>query len=259
MRKLLFSLVLFVSTSAFTQNTELLKPVISVSDIQKNYESWQKYEKEFVNLSADFKAIDSLFQIITKREFLEKLISRNYLPLKMDTKDSSLLYQLIAINKKSSTDIGTDIKYKAMIELKNFKMEGLPLPDFNFVDLENHFYSTETAKGKIVLIKCWFINCVPCVAEMPRLNKLVNDYKERNDLLFLSLAFDKADRLKNFLQKTVFNYRIIPEKEAYLLNTLSISGYPTHIIINREGLVLKVSENLDDIINVLKIELAKEN
>lgn len=83
------------------------------------------------------------------------------------------------------------LKYKAEREYKNYQMEGKELPDFNFTDLDGTVYDKETTAGKIVVLKCWFIGCVPCVEEMPALNKLVNQYRNQKDIVFVSLAFDK--------------------------------------------------------------------
>jgi thiol-disulfide isomerase/thioredoxin len=45
-------------------------------------------------------------------------------------------------------------------------------------------------KGKIVVIKCWYIHCAACIKEFPEVNNLVRKYKDRKDIIFISLAED---------------------------------------------------------------------
>jgi hypothetical protein len=58
----------------------------------------------------------------------------------------------------------------ASTEMAHFKMEGTPIPGFNFTDLNDKVYNQSTTRGKIVILKCWFIHCVACLKEFPELN-----------------------------------------------------------------------------------------
>ncbi len=46
--------------------------------------------------------------------------------------------------------------------------------------------------------------------------------------------------------------------EDYLIDDLQINGYPTHIVVNKNGLVVKVIENnITELINVIEEEANK--
>jgi cytochrome oxidase Cu insertion factor (SCO1/SenC/PrrC family) len=157
-----------------------------------------------------------------------------------------------------NNDIRETIKNKAQMTYRYLQFEGSSLPGFNFVDLNGNVYNAETTKGKVVILNCWFIHCRACNEEMPELNKIVEQVQNRKDIVFIGLAFDKADLLKQVLTKKEFRYAIIPEKENYLMNELGIVYYPTHIIVNREGKIVKVIEgSVNELINVLNKELNK--
>ena len=209
--------------------------------------------------SADFKALDTSSQPIERKEFLRELTTGNYLPVKIRTSDSSLCYQLYRMETNVDNAIRETIKNTAQMTYRYVQYEGSPLPGFNFVDLNGNTYNAETTKGKVVVLNCWYIHCVQCNEEMPELNKIVDQVKNRNDVVFIGLAFDKADSLKQFLTKREFKYAIVPEKENYLMNELGIVRYPTHVIINKEGKIVKVIEGkkVNEVINVLNKELSK--
>jgi len=54
---------------------------------------------------------------------------------------------------------------------------GSDAPDFSAVDMNGNSYSLGILKGKVVVINFWFVECKPCVIEMPELNEIVEKYK----------------------------------------------------------------------------------
>lgn len=216
--------------------------------------NWLNYEQEYVKWSEDFIALDTLDNKISKEEFLLELTTGRFLPILIHKTDSSLTYRLLLINESTNTEVISTIRNKAITEYSFFKMEGNPLPGFNFTDLEGTVYNKENMRGKFLVIKCWFINCVPCVAEMPNLNKMVSELESEN-IVFLSLAFDNSSLLNKFLKKKQFNYKVVPDQYDYLINTLKIKGYPTHLLIGKNGSIVKASNNYLDIKRALLKQL----
>jgi len=246
----LFAFLLLVSSCK--EEKKYGEPVVKPEAIFKSFMNYLVYNDRYVQLWDDFIPLDEAETIITKKAFLEKLNTGEYLPLMLSSNDSTAYYQLLKIPATADGSISSAVKRFAQIDRDFFEMEGKELPSFNFTDLNGNVYNKETIKGKTLVLKCWFINCVPCVKEMPELNQLVKQYRNRNDLLFVSLAFDSPEKLKTFLTKTKFDYAVVGDQEDYLLNQLKISGYPTHLLVNDEGKILKVVNNYKQLEAVLK-------
>lgn len=259
MKKGYFILFLFLSLSSYSQSAKDKLTVVDPSEIIKDLMSWLYYERDYLVWSADYIALDTSLQIISKNEFLERLTTGRYLPLKIRTEGASLCYQLYELKKPVDNDIVATIKNIAQKQLQYYKMEGLILPDFNFVDLENNLYNIESTKDKIILLNCWFVECQPCVAEIPSLNQLVKQFGKRKDILFVALTINSEAVIRKFLTENTFKYAIVPDKEDYLKNKLKIIGYPTHLIINRRGAIVKVIESnkISDLREVLIKELER--
>ena len=118
-------------------------------------------------------------------------------------------------------------------------LKGKPLPDFVFKDILGNTYTPEDIKGKVVVINFWFINCAPCVEEMPELNKLVKEYENNKDVLFLALTLDeKGPMLNKFLETNVFNYNIVPDSKDYIMKKLQVPTFPTHIVLDKNSNVV---------------------
>jgi peroxiredoxin len=119
-------------------------------------------------------------------------------------------------------------------------MEGKPFPKFDFLDLNGNRITNDTMKGKIIVIKCWYIHCPACIKEFQLVNALVEQYKNRNDIVFVSLAEDSTEQLKSFLFKKPLYYSVIPDMKTYMNETLHLNSFPTHFILNKEGFISKV-------------------
>ena len=118
-------------------------------------------------------------------------------------------------------------------------LKGKPLPDFVFKDILGNTYTPEDIKGKVVVINFWFMSCAPCIEEMPELNKLVEEYENNNDVLFLALTLDeKGSMLNKFLETNVFNYNIVPDSKDYIMKKLQVPSFPTHIVLDKNSNVM---------------------
>lgn len=254
-KKIFCYLILCLSLTSFSCiGAKYGAPVKAPAYLLSSFNNFWNYWNEHVKLARDFTALDENEKSIRKDIFLAKLSTGSYLPLRLKSNDLSDYYKLYKLNDRVNENIITTIQTCVNIRIQNNKMVSKPLPGFYFTDLNGKLYSEQTCKGKIVVLNFWFIHCTSCVAEMPALNELVSLYKNRNDIVFVGLAADSPDKLKTFLEKTIFNYAIVPAMQNYLTDTLQIHSYPTQVIINKKGMVVKVPEDYKE----LEIELAKE-
>lgn len=217
--------------------------------IQESFESWTTYSKENIDLMSTFKALDENGEKIGKGIFLNLLRIGSYLPKKVE-KVNEVYYQLIPLGKTTDEKIKKSIQSLATMANHYFSMEGKKLPDYNFVDLQGVSYNKENTKGKVLVLKCWFITCKTCVEEFPQLNELVDTYKDKN-VVFVSLAFDEKDKLIEFLKTKTFKYATIPLQKDYMSKELKVKQYPTHLIVDSNGVILKMVNN----VHTLTLEL----
>ena len=91
----------------------------------------------------------------------------------------------------------------------------------------------ETLKGKVVVINFWFVECKPCVMEMPDLNKLVEKYKNKN-VVFLGLAMNEKTKIEKFLKTTNFKYNIVPDAQQ-VVQDYGVLSFPTHVVIDKDA------------------------
>lgn len=227
--------------------TELL-----FSSVQADQAKWWKYHKTNIDLASDFLPVGEAGDTLPKKVFFEALLTGDYIALEKKSNTTRDHYQLFKLKEGADEDISYTIMADTYPAYKHFMMEGKEFPEFDLTDLEGKQWTDENTKGKTLVVKTWFLRCKPCIEEMPRLNQLVEEYKDREDVVFLSLSLDPEDELEKFLSEREFNYPVIPNQKAFIEDTLGFSIYPTHIIVGPSGKIKKVVNTAPEMIAALE-------
>lgn len=133
-------------------------------------------------------------------------------------------------------------------------LHGKKLPSFSLTDFNGNLINSDSLIGKVVFINFWFVFCPPCLQEIPKYNKLVEEYRDKG-VVFLAISIgDTQEDLQKFLEFAKekkdklkfdsFNFTLIPtnQKEALQNNNLQLAkqnfgttAAPTNFIFNQKG------------------------
>jgi peroxiredoxin len=127
-------------------------------------------------------------------------------------------------------------------------------PEFELTDLQGKKWSLKKLQGKVVVLNFWFTTCIPCIKEIPDLNTLVQDYKDKN-VVFLGLTFSNKDQVKKFLTKHPFDYTLLPGSQE-IDKKYNISSWPASIVIDKNGMIKKIISSSENIHEELKNEIS---
>ncbi|MGV3529846.1 MAG: TlpA family protein disulfide reductase [Flavisolibacter sp.] len=216
-------------------------------ELLKDFRNWYNYTWYNIRLSQEYMAQDQHSKPIHNNSFLQQLASGNFIALKTAKQNDVPVYTLVK-QENLPADIQRTMVQMAETALVLEGMKGKPLPSFRFTDMEGNNYTPENTKGRVLLVKCWFINCVACVKEFPELNELVAQYKDRKDISFISLASDSKKSLAAFLEKKPFQYAVVPQMDHYMTEQLRVNAYPLHLLVNKEGKVVKATNSMQDML-----------
>jgi len=250
-----FILLLFCTISVKSQTP--LKVVVPADSVIKNMNALLDYNSTHLRLDGDFLAYDDKGHAITKQQLFEQICTGDYLPLQVYSKGNLWAYRLYKLPANTNRDVRIMLKQIGITDYGFYQSIGKPLPNFHFVDLNGNVYTSANTKGKIMVLKAWMISCVPCVEEMPELNKLVDKYKNRKDIIFVSIAYDSKEKLQAFMEHRTFKYAIASKSVSYIQDTLHVTGYPAHWVINKQGIVVSMSYDKSDMIAALNKEALK--
>src|SRR5690606_21921924 len=137
---------------------------------------------------------------------------------------------------------------------------GKELPTISLVGRSGKVYTNESLKGKIVIFNFWSINCVPCLMEIPVLNRLHQTYKDNPEVIFISILYDNEENLVKFTEggwtKRRVAYEVVPDSKLLMKSTFKlVRAYPTNLFVDREGKVfMKTSGGVIDSSQEEKLE-----
>ena len=118
---------------------------------------------------------------------------------------------------------------------QNLQKIGTKAPNFKLWMLDGTKLTNADISGKVVVFKFWFTTCMPCLTSMPKLNKLVEEFKETKDVLFIAPALDRKVVINKLLAVHPFNFKIgysaIDVSRKFNLKQV----YPSYFIVDRNG------------------------
>ncbi len=129
----------------------------------------------------------------------------------------------------------------------NWKLHGVNTESIDFA----------ASKNKVILINYWATWCPPCIAEMPSLQELYNDYHEKVVFLFVTNEVDED--ISKFMDAKQYNYpvyRSLSEHPEPFVN----NPIPQTYLIDKKGNIVidksnaanwnsdKVRETIDNLL-----------
>ncbi|HHE65494.1 MAG TPA: AhpC/TSA family protein, partial [Bacteroidetes bacterium] len=113
---------------------------------------------------------------------------------------------------------------------------GHPVPEFTFPDPEGKMVSLSSFKGKWVLLDFWYDGCGWCKRLSPILKNIYYDWKDKKDFEIISISVDKEYErwIKGMKEENQPWIQVRDSTKTYPLK-YAISGYPTLILIDKEG------------------------
>jgi len=109
------------------------------------------------------------------------------------------------------------------------------------------------------VLNIWGIGCGPCIAEMPELNKLVKQFSNQSNAVFLALSADKTESLLKFFKDRQFDYRVL-NNGGKIAESFNTNALPIHMVIGKNGEIISRSigarENIKEFLqNVITANL----
>lgn len=119
---------------------------------------------------------------------------------------------------------------------------GAAAPAYSAGDLGGSRVSLSDYAGKVVLLNVWATWCIPCVREMPALQRLFDRYNERG-LEVLAVSVDAevpalgggGGDVRAFVRDLGLTFTILHDASGTIERTFQVSGLPVTIVITRDG------------------------
>lgn len=108
------------------------------------------------------------------------------------------------------------------------------------VDMQGKPVDAASLQNKIVILNFWATWCVPCMEEMPYMQKVYTQYRSNPDVVFLvtnSAARNTLEDAQKWAAKKKFDFPVYFSSEPRLTENLGFQVIPATFVIDRSGVI----------------------
>jgi len=116
-----------------------------------------------------------------------------------------------------------------------------PAPAVTFVNLKGEKISTESLRGKVLMVNFWATSCVTCVAEMPKMIETYNKYNKQGlEFVAVAMQYDPANYVLNYAETRKLPFHVALDTQGQLAKSFGdVRLTPTTYVIDKQGNILK--------------------
>lgn len=132
-------------------------------------------------------------------------------------------------------------KKRAEAEEKAKKVQaaGVEAPDFTLKDIKGNDFKLSSLRGKIVVLDFWGSWCGWCIKGMPKMKEYYEKYKGKFEILGVDCN-DTEAKWKAAVEKHQLPWiHVYNPKDSKVLSDYAVQGFPTKIVIDANGKIIK--------------------
>ncbi len=114
-------------------------------------------------------------------------------------------------------------------------------PDFTLKDLDGNLVRLSDLRGNVVFINFWATWCPPCRAEMPEIEAVHQEYKDKGVVVLGVDISEPESTVRQYIQQGGFSWAIVLDGTGEVARDYQIAAIPTSFFLDREGIIRAVS------------------
>lgn len=151
----------------------------------------------------------------------------------------------LACNRENSQKQGSSgISKEASANQCDGDTELISAPEIKLKNLENKEVSLHDFAGKVVLLNFWASWCVPCVAEMPALERLYQAQKNKNfEIVAVSVdPEESSETVSKFVKEKGLSFTVLKDPEMSIPPQFGVTGFPETYFVGKNGELLQFDD-----------------
>jgi peroxiredoxin len=132
---------------------------------------------------------------------------------------------------------------------QEINLQGKPAIDFTLRTIDGEQIQLSGYRGKkVVHLIFWATWCPSCTSEVPKLKKLYDEAMNKPyEILAIDVGYnDSLQKVRQFQERHQLPYKIIFDDSAGLALKYGVIGIPTHVIVNKEGIIVTTFNQLPE-------------
>lgn len=131
--------------------------------------------------------------------------------------------------------------YESKLRLLEQFGTGFPAPHFRLSDSSGRPYNLNDFHGKVVFIELWASWCGPCIEEIPAIKKLYQKYKDRDNIVFVSVGINDKKGAKaryKIIEEQQMDWLQLEDRSGEMSAAYKVSYIPRTIVIGKNGEII---------------------
>ncbi len=187
--------------------------------------------------------LDQMSETFTNQE-VKSILMHGFLSGYMTFISQGKFEKYLATFNKINTNAKNGAKLNADFDKWRQLAKGKPAPNFNYATVTEDTLSMDDFIGKYVYIDVWATWCGPCLQELPHLEKLQEEFKDKN-VTFMSISIDNTPEpwKKMVEEKEMKGVQLYADGawKSTLVKDYMINGIPRFILVDRAGKLISAS------------------
>ncbi|WP_295400481.1 TlpA disulfide reductase family protein [uncultured Thiocystis sp.] len=104
-------------------------------------------------------------------------------------------------------------------------------------DLDGQERSLDELKGKVVLVSFWASWCTPCLEEMPSIQRLAEDLRDKPFAVIGVNVGESPLRVKTMVRRLGIGFPVLLDRDSAVFDRWGATVLPTTYVLDAEGVV----------------------
>jgi peroxiredoxin len=116
-----------------------------------------------------------------------------------------------------------------------------PAPDVTFISIKGDKISTDSLRGKVVMVNFWATSCTTCVKEMPHMVETYEKYKAQGmEFVAVAMQYDPPNYVLNFTETRKLPFTVAIDSAGDIARQFGdVTLTPTTFLIDKNGKIIK--------------------
>lgn len=114
-------------------------------------------------------------------------------------------------------------------------------PDVTYVNLKGEKISSQSLRGKVVMVNFWATSCATCVAEMPQMIEAYKKFHPKGlEFVAVAMSYDPPNYVLNYVETRQLPFHVALDVQGKLAQSFGdVKLTPTTYVIDKEGNIIK--------------------
>ncbi len=113
-------------------------------------------------------------------------------------------------------------------------------PDFTLTDLDGNSVSLSDFRGRAVFINFWATWCPGCRVEMPEIEAVHQEYKDKDVVVIGVDIREDEDTVRRFIESKGYSWTFVMDTTGEVTMNYRIIAIPTSFFLDEEGVITAI-------------------